>query len=488
MNEHSSRSHTIFQCHVERVVDADQRTVVKTKISMVDLAGSEKFKIHRSSSFQADRVEELKAINKSLSCLGACIAALCEGKKRAHVPYRNSKLTRLLQDCLGGNTRTVMIVTLSPATGSYEETVSTLQFADRAMKVQVVAKPNRVLLTDCEGSRHDDGDDGDVATKEKLVACRQEIAHLRQMVQYLVEQSEARSSSPLPPSSSPTQRDAVPHPPAPAAAAADGDGEDIFSRIVKQGAAARELEDAESSVAWLRQYHAWLLSDAHSQYEKVKSSSDGAVIPIAEADKLYDRICMMETSILVQAAELQRAKNMFVKTNNELREKYKAAKRDVHRLRQQLAERVGAVASDAEAAEECEPEPEQHRQASLFEGAPHGARGASLGVVYDFLAAKPAPPDAPNNENNINAGNADANAAPLLEQKIGATKADAPTSVPATPAALASSAPTPKPRPKKPLWRAVTDPATTATYYYNRLTKATTWETPSAEELNAYCD
>ena len=489
MNEHSSRSHTIFQCYVERI-DAEHSNVVSmAKFSLVDLAGSEKFKIHRSSSFNAERVEELKAINKSLSCLGACIAALCEGKKRAHIPYRNSKLTRLLQDCLGGNTRTVMVVTLSPSAASYDETISTLQFADRAMKVQVTAKPNRVLLTDCAGGRHDDADDGGVAAanqcraEEELAVCKQEIAHLRQMVQYLVEQAD------LPLSSPPASLTAQP-PTTATATTAGSDGS--FDHLVKRSATAREMEDAEASVAWLRQYHSWLLSDAQTQYEEVKSRSGGDVIPIAEADKLYDRICMMETSILVQAAELQRAKNLFAQTNAELQDKHKAAKRDVYRLQQLLAERDGdgaleGAAMDAEAVEEGSGAPDldpvlEPVQQSLFEGAPRSARSLSLGAVYDFL--KPAPANTQNNENSVNACNADA----VAEHKMADTKADLALALAPASSASAPSAPTPKPRTKKALWRVVHDPTTNGTYYYNRVTKSTTWDRPSIEELNAFCE
>ena len=103
----------------------------------VDLAGSERAK---KSGVQHQQFEELKAINLSLSALGNCIAALGQG--RPHVPYRDSRLTRLLQHSLGGNARTALIVTLAPRADESGENLSTLQFAQRAAAIQVAAKLN----------------------------------------------------------------------------------------------------------------------------------------------------------------------------------------------------------------------------------------------------------------------------------------------------------------------------------------------------------
>ena len=90
------------------------------------------------------RIKELTAINQSLSNLGNVVSALLQSKRK-HVPYRNSRLTRLLQDSLGGNTRTTFIVTLSPSADATDETVSTLQFADRAKQVVVHTSVNEEL-------------------------------------------------------------------------------------------------------------------------------------------------------------------------------------------------------------------------------------------------------------------------------------------------------------------------------------------------------
>lgn len=90
------------------------------------------------------RTKELKNINQSLSALGNVISALTQ-RRRSHIPYRDSKLTRLLQDSLGGNTRTTIIATLSPASNAIDETISTLQFADRAKRVMVRVHVNEMV-------------------------------------------------------------------------------------------------------------------------------------------------------------------------------------------------------------------------------------------------------------------------------------------------------------------------------------------------------
>ncbi len=116
----------------------------------MDLAGSE-----RQSKTQATgaRLDEAKAINLSLSALGNVIKALVDGGS-SHVPYRDSKLTRLLQDSLGGNTKTVMVAALSPADYNYDETLSTLHYANRAKSIKnkprINEDPKDALLKEYE--------------------------------------------------------------------------------------------------------------------------------------------------------------------------------------------------------------------------------------------------------------------------------------------------------------------------------------------------
>lgn len=105
-------------------------------INLVDLAGSEKA---GQTGAEGQRLKEGCAINKSLTVLGNCISVLADrasGKaKNAVVPYRDSNLTRILQNALGGNSKTIMICAVSPASMNYEESLSTLRYADRAKKI-----------------------------------------------------------------------------------------------------------------------------------------------------------------------------------------------------------------------------------------------------------------------------------------------------------------------------------------------------------------
>lgn len=115
-------------------------------MSLIDLAGSERAS---NTNNRGLRLVEGANINKSLLALGNCINALCENtkgtngvNKNMHIPYRDSKLTRLLKDSLGGNCRTVMITNISPAFTAYEDTLNTLKYADRAKQIKTIVKRN----------------------------------------------------------------------------------------------------------------------------------------------------------------------------------------------------------------------------------------------------------------------------------------------------------------------------------------------------------
>ena len=111
--------------------DRNTKKTVRGKLSLVDLAGSERAD---KTGGNAERLKEGQSINKSLSALGDVMAALSEGGK-AFVPYRNNKLTQLMQDSLGGNAKTLMFVNFSPADYNADETVTSLNFATRVKKV-----------------------------------------------------------------------------------------------------------------------------------------------------------------------------------------------------------------------------------------------------------------------------------------------------------------------------------------------------------------
>merc|ERR1719456_631091 len=141
MNSVSSRSHSIFTIKVHQKDEEDKSKNVFAKLNLVDLAGSER---QKGTGATGQTLKEGANINKSLSALGNVINALVESAsgKKVFIPYRNSKLTRVLQESLGGNSLCTMLATLSPASCNFEETLSTVRYANRAKAIKVSAKKN----------------------------------------------------------------------------------------------------------------------------------------------------------------------------------------------------------------------------------------------------------------------------------------------------------------------------------------------------------
>ena len=146
MNAHSSRSHAVYMVKIEKRMkytpeqleelekkgDLPDQSMTKSTLYLVDLAGSERVSKSRASG---SRLDEARNINLALLALGNCIQALSD-KKAKYVPFRDSKLTRILEDSLGGNSKTSLIVTIGPSAGHVQESLSALQFGLRAMKIE----------------------------------------------------------------------------------------------------------------------------------------------------------------------------------------------------------------------------------------------------------------------------------------------------------------------------------------------------------------
>lgn len=137
MNQRSSRSHSLFIIHLYQK-NLKKDSTKQSKLYFVDLAGSEKV---GKTNVQGQQLEEAKNINKSLSSLGNVINALTSQKKE-HIPYRDSKLTRILQESLGGNSRTTLIINCSMCTYNDRQTLSTLRFGYRAKSIKNKPKMN----------------------------------------------------------------------------------------------------------------------------------------------------------------------------------------------------------------------------------------------------------------------------------------------------------------------------------------------------------
>lgn len=157
MNERSSRSHSVFTAAVERRtpgINGGPDTVLRSRLHLVDLAGSER---QKATGAAGERLKEASSINKSLSTLGLVIMSLVDqqqGRQR-HIPYRDSKLTTLLRDSLGGNAKTVMIACISPAAINSAETLGTLRFADGAKRIKNKAVVNEDAEGDAESLRRE---------------------------------------------------------------------------------------------------------------------------------------------------------------------------------------------------------------------------------------------------------------------------------------------------------------------------------------------
>lgn len=155
MNVESSRSHSVFSIFLEsRKSEGGISKIRKSQFHFVDLAGSER---QKKTEARGERLKEGCNINKSLTVLGGVINSLVDSMngKKVHVRYRDSKLTFLLRDSLGGNSKTAMIANISPAASAYHETLSTLQFAQRAKMIKNKAVKNEDATGDCDALRNE---------------------------------------------------------------------------------------------------------------------------------------------------------------------------------------------------------------------------------------------------------------------------------------------------------------------------------------------
>lgn len=197
MNEQSSRSHAIFSLimHQRDLATGECR---KAKFHLVDLAGSERAK---RTGAVAGRFKESVSINQGLLALGNVISALGDEKRRnattmnttgngnggVHVPYRDSKLTRLLQDSLGGNSKTLMIACVSPATINFEETLNTLKYANRAKNIR-----NRPIVNQQEMIEREEAKQKSV---DEIARMKEEIANLHTQLQQTSSNSSSRPTT-----------------------------------------------------------------------------------------------------------------------------------------------------------------------------------------------------------------------------------------------------------------------------------------------------
>jgi kinesin family protein 18/19 len=248
-NAVSSRSHAVLTVTVHRRLRQGVRESVSIgKVALIDLAGSERAAM---TSNRGERLREGANINQSLLALGNCINALSQRKAKSFIPYRRSKLTRLLKDALGGNCRTVMIATLSPSSLVVEDSLNTLKYASQATTIQMQARKTVLNV-----ERH-------IIEYRKIVAdLRAEIEEMRQRDRAAAGAGEAG-----------------------AAAEASGDKEDSIwsSRInevcLERAQLLEELRAAEHRLSELRSELAWIdfeetWADAEMRRSAAAATSD----------------------------------------------------------------------------------------------------------------------------------------------------------------------------------------------------------------------
>jgi hypothetical protein len=168
-NEMSSRSHTIFIINY-----TNTSKQIRSKINLCDLAGSERY--DNKENYKLIHMNELKSINKSLSILGNVISALGSKKKNVHIPYKESKLTHLLMDSLGGNCKTYLIATISPDEKNFDESFNTLLFADRAHNVMTKVSVNELV------ERLDGGSNNNLNSQNTIVKLTKEVNELKEIL------------------------------------------------------------------------------------------------------------------------------------------------------------------------------------------------------------------------------------------------------------------------------------------------------------------
>ena len=261
MNAESSRSHSIFSIVVECCSSDGQKEHIRVgKLNLVDLAGSER---QSKTGATGERLKEATKINLSLSALGNVISALVDGKSN-HIPYRDSKLTRILQDSLGGNTKTVMCANAGPADYNYEESLSTLRYANRAKNIK-----NRPVINE---------DPKDAVLREY----QEEIARLKERL------TQIPSASTIPPTPA-------------VVAMSDAERETILKECRTK--ASKEKDDAiakkETEMKMLKMTHDKTAEERADLQKKLDDEKKGRMDTEKQRLELQEKLRKMEEELII---------------------------------------------------------------------------------------------------------------------------------------------------------------------------------------------
>lgn len=270
MNAVSSRSHSIFLITISQT--NNKELSAKTgKLYLIDLAGSEKV---GKTGAAGKRLEEAKNINKSLTMLGLVIYSLTDGKS-THIPYRDSKLTRVLQDSLGGNSKTALIITCSPSLYNESETISTLRFGMRAKAIKNTPKINREYTV--------------AELKLMISKCREEMSKKDKRIKYL-EDTLKKSGSEVP------EQNEVPESPHTVEQAKAEDYQEIIE----------ELEDTKLKLSEELENKERLLAQYKEQEEDLGNLSEKNLDLVEENKAYYQKFSGLEPILSEKEAAIER--------------------------------------------------------------------------------------------------------------------------------------------------------------------------------------
>lgn len=300
MNEHSSRSHAIFQIKIEMCeTGAEASTTVKVgKLNLIDLAGSER---QSKTGATAERLKEASKINRALSSLGNVISALAE--KSSHVPYRDSKLTRLLQDSLGGNSKTIMIANIGPSEYNYNETLTTLRYAHRAKAIQ-----NKPI-------KNEDPQDA------KLREYQEEIARLRKLIEERQNKEKSLPRAKKTPKSAKARRHSI----------ESEDSEDTTTTEENEKEEKFAALDAETKEAVIREREvtAELAKKLESLESKVVRGGENILDTYTERQMELDRRLNEISERKKREIEMQQKLELQEETTMEIRETFTSLQQEV---------------------------------------------------------------------------------------------------------------------------------------------------------------
>eukprot|EP00026_Physarum_polycephalum_P001890 Phypoly_transcript_01893.p1 GENE.Phypoly_transcript_01893~~Phypoly_transcript_01893.p1 ORF type:complete len:964 (+),score=247.70 Phypoly_transcript_01893:126-3017(+) len=278
MNKVSSRSHSCFILAVEqKTKDGSTKT---GRLNLVDLAGSEKV---GKTGATGQTLEEAKKINQSLSALGNCIHSLTDSKKNKHVPYRDSKLTHILKESLGGNTKTCMLIACSPHEYNIEETISTLKFGQRAKTIKNSVKVNRQLSAAELQARID-------ALTNQLTSLQKYVAGLEKTVAFM-KSPEYVPGKPLPDNLA-----------APVTPDTSVDGASVPNAAASDSFNAMALTEAQVELQKLKESTAIKIEDLTQELQFLKEQAD---ISQREIDTKQEELSQLKLQLQSGKMELE---------------------------------------------------------------------------------------------------------------------------------------------------------------------------------------